>query len=55
MVQFIDSDLLLTQTPVPAARAIETEWTTINIDSPNPYRGNPTKELDDAWDELLHG
>jgi hypothetical protein len=40
---------------VPAADAIEVETVTIDIDSPNPFKGNPSVELDNAWDALIHG
>ncbi|PMD34175.1 hypothetical protein L207DRAFT_638723 [Hyaloscypha variabilis F] len=42
-------------TYTPATKAIENKLVTIDIDSPNPYHGNPNTELDQAWDDLLHG
>jgi len=39
----------------PAVKAIEYIQTTRDIDSPNPFKGNPSMEVDHAWEELLHG
>lgn len=51
----VKGSLGLTKSIVPAARAIKLEIATIDIDRPNLFMGNPSKDIDEAWDNLIHG
>jgi hypothetical protein len=54
-IPMLNAGLFADHFTAPAAGAVEFVRVLADVDAPNIYKGNPSKELDDAWEDLLKG